>query len=71
MITRPMAHVASTAKSVLRGPHRSARTPHPTDAMTATTVSSSRTWSASDSSKPTALTAKALMTTIAVFTGSE
>ena len=40
-------------------------------AMTATTVRMSNTWSAWPSVKPTAWTANALMTAMAVFTGSE
>ena len=70
-IVRPTAHVPRTAKSVRRGPQRSARKPQPKLAITATTVRIRRTWSAWASVKPTAKTAKALITAIAVLTGSE
>ena len=57
-------------RSVRLGPMRSASRPQPYEATAAITISTSRMLSACPWLSPTAVTAKALMTAIAVLTGS-
>ena len=66
----PTAHVPSTSEQRAFRADPSFSQPQPNEAITATTVSSRRMFSASACVKPTAKTANALMTTIAVLTGS-